>query len=80
MAKTNKKDVFRRGGRGVFPCGVCGKSTRNTLETVDSPLCPACYDQEGIKNSHYDGCHDKTAEPSCTLCFEESIRDPECYS
>lgn len=66
---TKRKDPgFRRGGQGVFACSDCGRSTRSTLETGDSPLCPDYYELEGIRNGHYDGCHEETPEPTCPIC------------
>lgn len=54
--KMNQKDVFRRGGRGVFPCGICTRKCRETREqSMGSDLCTFCWQLAGIENEISDG-------------------------
>lgn len=47
------KRHFQQGGRGVFTCCVCGRSTRQ-VDQGDSECCPQCYELAGHDNYHND--------------------------
>lgn len=63
MAKRH----FERGGRGVFTCYCCGRSTRQTTQGGDSELCAECWELAGCENSLLDGVQ--------TLAEIKSLRD-----
>lgn len=48
------KRHFTRGGRGVFTCSTCGRSTRQTTQPLDSSLCGDCDELAMTENSILD--------------------------
>jgi hypothetical protein len=46
---------FERGGRGVFSCEACGRSTRRVDQGGESLCCTECWELAGIDNSVNDG-------------------------
>jgi hypothetical protein len=51
---NNRNSRFQRGS-AVFNCSACSRSTRHTgVQSVDSELCPQCYDLAGIYNVYQD--------------------------
>lgn len=49
------KRYFERGGRGVFTCKTCDRSTRRTTQPGDSQLCGDCDELAMTENSVLDG-------------------------
>jgi hypothetical protein len=41
---------FQRGGRGVYKCSICERSTREAGQGNDR-LCPECWELAGLENS-----------------------------
>lgn len=46
---------FQRGGKGVFTCCTCGRSTRTVKQSEDSECCPQCWYLSGEENMVMDG-------------------------
>ena len=49
----NNGKYFERGGRGVYKCVICDRSTRVTTQ-CDDHLCPECWDLAGLENTVFD--------------------------
>lgn len=67
------KNRFERGGRGVFRCEACGRSTR-LVDQGGEHICPQCWELAGIDNSVNDGAQ-TWAEVSkeCEFLLEELV-------
>lgn len=58
---------FQRGS-GCFPCGDCGKLTRDTGgDNGGVGLCPRCYERAGLVNEHSDDGHPEPVT-NCPTC------------
>jgi hypothetical protein len=51
---ATRRSTFQRGGKGVFTCSCCGRSTR-TVDQNDSDCCPQCYELSSFENQVQDG-------------------------